>query len=537
MRGLKALFLALGVFSLLSFGCTRSEQEYTKEEGYLNISFQQEIRSLCPRFGIDYPSAWAIKMLFEGLMIIAPDGSTVPAIAESYELSKNKRVYTFHLKPTVWSNGDPVTAYDFVYSWKRVIDPEADALGVQNFYPIKNVKEIVLGLKSIEAVGVKALDERTLVVELEHPTPYFLDMLATPSFFPVNSTLDKGHPEWVNAQGEGFICNGPFKLDKHTVASEIVVLKNPLYWDAEKVTLKGIRISVIKDLTTQLSLFEKGKLDWLGNPTSQVPLDAIPELKKEKKLQFSPTLGVNWYFVNTEAYPFQNKKMRQAFAYAVNRQALTEYILQSEETPALSVLPLNLATQATPFFPDNDPIYANQLFEEALFEMGIAKEDLPEVQINCVSTMIHARIAEALQEQWSRVFGLPIKLEKLDWKAHYDKLRRGNYQLGSMTWLSWLRDPIYIMQTFRDKSGGVNMSHWEDPRYQQLLDATDFEIDPAKRMALFNEAEGILMDEVPVIPLYFSTISYAKSPFLKGVYLSELNDIDFRWAFFESESE
>lgn len=534
------VFRLLLVFLIGLIGCQKKPpccQQVQEPDPlqYLRISFSSGIRSLNPGVGIDYPSAFVIKMLFEGLMHIGPNGEPQLAIAKSYEISEDHKTYIFHLRHSIWSNGDKLTAHDFAYAWKKIIDPHrGESLGVQNFYPIKNVKAIVKGEKSIDTAGIQVLNEKTLRVDLEHPTPYFLEVLATSSFLPIHSKIDESDPTWANQQGNAFVCNGPFSLEKHRLEDEIIVKKNPTYWDPSSVTMPGIKIAIIKNETTQLNLFEKNQLEWLGRPFSKMPLDAISYLKEHKKVEFIDTLGVYWYFLNVEAFPFDNKKMRQAFSYIVNRQLITDYILEENETPAMAVLPHSLATQEAPFFKDNNREKALELFNEALDEMGITKAELPEITVNyAASAPIHQRLAEALQVQWNQAFGLNIKLENQDWKVHYGKLQKGNFQIGGMAWQSWLRDPIYILQTFRDRSDGVNMSRWENAAYQTYLSQAEEEVDPARRRQLYNEAQSILMEEMPVIPIYFPTIAYSKSKKLKNVYISELFEADFRWAYFE----
>lgn len=501
----------------------------------LHISFNASVRSLDPSVGIDYPSAFVTKMLFEGLMYIGPDGQIQPAILDRYEISEDRKTYFFYLKPCFWSNGDPLTASDFEYSWKKVIDPTKQTLGADNFYPIKNARAATLGEVSIDQVGITALDKTTLKVELEHPTPYFLEMLSTSSYLPINEKTDRENPKWSNQDGAAFVCNGPYQLESHRFDNEIVVRKNPSYWNAERVTMPCIHIAVVKDTSTQLSLYEKNQLDWLGKPFSKIPVDALEHLKSKGDINFYKTIGLYWYFINVESFPFQNKKIRKAFAYAIDREAIVEHILQGKEVPAMGILPYSIATQPEPFFQDNQPYLALQLFEEGLEEMGISRKDIPEIVINYSDATIHSRVAEALQEQWTETFGIKVRLEHQDWKAHFAKLQKGNFQVGGMGWQSWLRDPIYIMQTFRDKEGGVNMSRWESSRYQTLLKATNEETDLIKRNNLFNQAEALLMDEMPVIPVYFSTMAFAKSDTLKNVYISELYEVDFRWSYFEDE--
>lgn len=533
-------FKSFLVFILLltTSGCEKGDNSATKssqeKSDFLRISFQTEVRSLDPRVGIDYPSTFATKMLFEGLMRIGPNGIAEPAIAKSYTLSNDHKTYIFKLRDARWSNGDIITAHDFAYTWMKVIDPrQGESLGVQNFYPIKNTRAIIRGDKPIETLGIEVLDDFTLKIELEHPTPYFLDVLATSSLFPVNSRIDQENPKWATQGGDSFVSNGPFNLDSHKIDNEIVVVKNPSYWDQKHVKLPGIHIAIIKDPNTQSNLFEKKQLEWLGKPLSKLPVEALESLTSKDKIRFFETLGVYWFFVNVEAFPFHNKKMRKAFSYAVDRKSLTKYITQGKESPAMGVLPYSLASQKKPFFEDNNITLACQLFKEALEEMEIPVKNFPSITVNYADTPVHQQVAEVLQQQWSKAFGIDIKLEKQEWKAHYEKLQKGNYQIGGMAWQSWLRDPIYIMQTFRDKSDSVNMSQWENQKFQNLLISAEQEIFPDKRKLFFNKAEALLMDEMPVIPIYFTTIAYAKSNRLKNVYVSELFEVDFRWSYFK----
>ena len=539
----KLAFLRFFVLSIALFavgGCQKSSSIAPKAKAsadlsqkFLHVSFQSDVRSLHPRIGMDYPSAFAVKMLFEGLTVISQDGKAHPAIAKSYEISEDQKTYVFHLRDCKWTNGEEITAYDFEYAWKKSIDPSGETLGVHNFYPIENVRKIVQKKKPLDSAGIQALDEKTIKICLEYPTPYFLEMLATPSFFPVNARVEKENPSWANQERDAFVCNGPFQLKKHRMEDTIIVEKNPDYWDAESVKLPGIQIVIIKDATTQLSMFEKNQLEWLGKPLSKIPLEAMSHLRKQGKVEFFETLGLYWFFVNVESFPFQNKKIRQAFSLAINRKDITENLLQGEESPALGILPHTLATQETPFIQDNNKMRALELFHEGLEELGLEKEELPEIVVNFASVSVHQKVAEALQQQWNSVFGLNIRLEQQDWKSHYGKLQQGNFQLGGMAWQSWLRDPIYIMQTFRYKLDGVNMSRWENKDYKALLSATEEEINPIVRRELFNQAEAILMDETPVIPIYFTTIAYSKNEHLKNVYISELYEVDFRWSYFE----
>lgn len=526
------------LFLLICAGCDSSGSLQKKEkESFLPLSFSFEVRSLDPSIGIDDQSHNAIKMLFDGLMSFNLKGELTPAIAERYEISEDQKTYTFFLRPCKWSNGNEVTADDFVYSWKKIIGGNVKGSAVHNFYPIKNARAVLEKKMDIEEVGIRAEGKKTLVVELEYPTPYFLEAITTSSFFAVNAELDQANPQWVTQVGPAFVCNGPFVLVEHKQNNEMVLKKNPLYWDVQQVKLAGIKIAFVKEPQTLLNMFEKGEIAWVGKPLFKLPLDAVPTLKKTGQVSSIPSLGVYWYFLNTEAFPFTNKKMRQAFAYAVDRKAITDHVLQEGETPALGVLPKSLNVNTAPYFQDNNIEEAKRLFTEALQELGLTRETLPPITISYNSSEYHQRTAQVIQEQWNKVFGIHVRLEQEEWKVHFQKLLSGDFQIGGMGWHSWLKDPIYIMQTFRYRSDGINMSRWEHPTYRALLKSAEQERDTEKRRRMFFEAEKLLMEEMPIIPIYFTSLCYAKSPRLKDVYVSEVNTVDFKWASFEKESK
>lgn len=533
---LQITIIILPLITLLT-GCGKSNEisSFSKENeaSLLPLSFSTEIRSFDPIVGIDDQSQLIIKMLFEGLMTFDLSGDLVPALAESYTISPDCKIYTFSLRECSWSNGKPITAYDFEYSWKRAISDTSKSLVVQNYYPIKNVREYLRKEKSIDELGIKALDARTFQVQLEHPTSYFLEAVATSSFYPVNAELDKRKPSWFKEVGANFACSGPFTLEKHKHNDELILKRNPLYWDAKSVKLPGIKVAIVSDFSTELNLFEKDQIAWVGKPISRLPLDAISSLKKNSRLTHLPAIGVYWYFINTEAFPFTNKKMRKAFAYAMNRKEITDHIFQTGEEPALGVLPKRLKVQSSGYFEDNNLVEARRLFEEGLNELGITKEQLGPILISYNSSEYHQRTSLVVQQQWQEAFGIEVKLQQEEWKIHYQNLVSGNYQVGGMGWNSWLRDPIYIMQTFRTKSDGINMSRWESETYKKLLEAAEVEPDAEKRLSIFREAEKFLMEEMPVIPVYFTSICYSQSPRLKDVYVSELSQLDFKWASFE----
>ena len=518
-RIVAGLCLLLAVAALIYQNTRKAEESPSK---YLEISFSLELSTLDPGFAHNYPGAIAVKMMYEGLMRRGFNDEIVPGIAESYEVSPDHKVYTFHLRPSLWSNGDKVTAYDFEYAWKRIIDPSFPTTGTHSFYPIKNVEAVVKKELSIESVGIHAIDEETLRVELEHPAPYFLETTTCASYSPVHRSNLR-------------LTNGPFAVEEFRQGIKLALVKNMNYWDAEHVHLPGIDVHMISDPVTNLMLYKQKQLDWIGRPLCRIPFEAIPMMEREKKLEHIVGVGVQWYFLNTQLFPFTNKKMRQAFAYAINRKEMTEHLFVEGEAPATSILPGSLSVMSSSYFSDGDLKKAKILFEEALKELGTSREALNEIVLHCPSEPMHETVAQVVQRQWSQVFGVTIQIVAQDWKTLNDKINSGNFQIGGMGWIPSVRDPIYMLKTFKYCADSINKSRWEHPRYRQLLDASDDELNPEKRKRIFVEAETLLMEEMPVIPVNFINVAYAKNPRLHNVCVSEFGDVDFTWAYFENQ--
>lgn len=524
------IFLAMSLVGCNS-NVKLSDAQSDQNNQSLRICLGLDVRSLDPRSSHDHPSNHVVKMLFEGLFRIDLDGQVQPALVESYEISSDKKTYIFKLKSSQWSNGSEVTAQDFEYGWKQVIDPTLPNNGVHIFYPIKNVQAVIQKKATIDQVGIKALDAKTLMVELENPAPFFLESLTFSSFCPVNSAADINDPDWSQKAGEGFICNGPFKLKDWKKGYEIYLEKNPTYWEAQSIKLQEIKIAIVSDLNTQLSMFEKGEIDWLGKPLAKLPLDAIPSLKKDGKLNYFNSLGVFWFFFNTQQFPFNNKNIRKAFSYAINRKEITDYLLQENEGPATSVLPPLLSGKKQ-HFNDGNVVIARKYLELGMQELGIGIDQIAHITLSYGSSELNNKVSQAIQQQWEKAFGIIVDLQHQEWKSYYDQLSKGDYQIGGMSWYSWTRDPSYTLEIFKYASDGINMSRWENSEYQACLNAAQKEIDDKKRIEFFMKAEELLIEEMPVMPVYFLNITFAKKNNLFNYYVSELNEIDFSRSYF-----
>ncbi len=518
--------------------CTFACQEQPKEKPQVNKSiFRTSLdpapNSLDPRSANDVVSSSVIRMLFDGLTRRAPTGLIVPSIAENIEVSTAMDHYVFTLRETYWTDGLPVTAYDFEASWKRILDPNFPSDNADQLFVIKNAKAAKSGEVPLSEVGVKAKNSKTLIVDLEHSTPYFLELTAHTPYFPINSKVDAQNPEWMQAAGRDFTSNGPFKLTQWKHFDHLVVEKNERYWNHDTVKLDQIEMCVIPDDNTALNLFENNEIDWLGLPLSKAPLDALPSLKATGSLHTHPIAGSFWFFFNVNLAPWNNLKLRKAFSYAVNRQLIVDNITQAKEIPATGIVPPTMRLGRKDFFKDHNIRKARTLFNEALEEMGINKEELPTIILTYNTGEDNDKIIQALQQQWFEAFGIQVQLETMEWKVYLDMLHNHTFQFGRMAWLADFNDPVNFLNIFKYRNGSTNYGQWHNERYTQILNESTETVDPMARTELLAKAETILIQEMPIIPLYHYSIAYLKKAKVKGIYLSPLGGIDFKWAYIE----
>ena len=278
-------FLCAVVLLLASTFASCQRKAPCVKKNQLNINVNHEPPTMDPRKGGDGVSSTMHFLLFDGLTHLNSDSSTSPALAEKIELSEDRKTYTFYIRESYWANGDRVTSYDFESSWKDILDPKFPAPNAHLLYPIKNAEAAKRGIVSLDAVGIHAPDEKTLIVELDHPTPYFLQLTSFCVFYPVNKKNEEQHPQWMFNADEKFIGNGPFLLKSWKHNDEIFMVKNPNYWDSDSVKLDSIHMVMVHDETTALHMYEQGLLDMIGAPMSHLPTDALKELSEKKLLQ------------------------------------------------------------------------------------------------------------------------------------------------------------------------------------------------------------------------------------------------------------
>jgi oligopeptide transport system substrate-binding protein len=497
----------------------------------IRMNIKDEPQTLDPRKARDLNSITLMKMLFDGLTRLDCNEKVDLALAEKVAISDDLKVYTFSLRDAEWSNGDPVTASDFEYAWKMCLSPEYPSDTAFQMYPIKNAKLAKEGKVSLDDVGIRVLDAKTIQVELESPTPYLLSLLASPPFFPVNEKVDRKDPQWAQ-NAANFVCNGPFSLKEWKHQDRLEVVKNNSYWDAAQVKLSEIQLVMVQE-ETELMMFEKKELDWAGSPLSTLPLEAIKGLRNSSMLKTKEMLGTYFLRSNTEKAPFNTSKMRSAFALAINRKAIVDHVTQGNQLPATGLVPTCFGLQKAPYFKDANVEFSKKLFEEALAESGLTKENFPEISLMYRAGERNHLIAQAVQQQWFEAFGVRIKLEALEGKVYFDRISSQDYHLASGSWIADFEDPINFLEVFKYKQGGSNNTLWENAEYVRLLDESSKTADPLKRLELLSASEKVLIDAMPVMPIFHYTMLYVNHPKIQNVVLSSSGQLDFKWAYFD----
>lgn len=495
----------------LMVGCNKQPQPTCKQTLRLNIPTDPS--SLDPRKGGDLVSAIFNFLLFEGLVRLGDDEQIHNALAEKVDVSDDNTVYTFHLKPSIWSNGTPVTAWDFEKAWKDILLPEFPSMNAYMLYSIKNAEKAKLGQVSISEVGIRTIDAKTLEVVLEQPTPYFLELVSFCTFFPVNTEFDHTHPEWDTHAVKHMVCNGPFNIKEWKHNNYIILVKNPYYYNAKEILLEEIHFYMVDSETTAMQMFEKKEIDILGQPLMSLSTDAIETLKEQKKLKLFPAPATTFCTFNVDAFPFNNVNIRKAFSYAINRGEIIHNVTQLQEHIALGIIPPILKKSGrTDFFNDDDKKAAKEHFEKGLKELGITREEFPKLNFLYMISDSQHKIAQALQHQWRDVLGVHVVLEGVERKIQIQMLAARNYQFSQSFWKSQYKDPMSIFERFKSKKNVKNYPNWENEKFNELIRLSSEVKSDKERHQLLQEAEEIFMEEMPLTPIFHWNQAYIAQP-------------------------
>lgn len=520
------------VLAIIFTGCSSPSNEGKDPAGnnqtaggkkILRSNNSSEPGSLDPALAQGTHESWILENVFEGLMTFDENGELVPGMAESYEISEDGLTYTFKIRDGVtWSNGDPVTAEDFEYTWKRALDPELAADYAHILYYIKGAQAYNSGEGSRDDVAVKALDEKTLEVTLEAPTAYFLELTAFYTYFPVNKNVVESNPDWAK-DPETHVSNGPFKLVRWDHNAKIVLEKNESYYNADKIKLDGIELDIIEDQNTAWQKYEGGEYHILVD----VPTSVVAQLKAQNdpQLNIGNQIGTYYYNVNPDVKPFNNAKVRQALSMAIDRETITENITQGGQIPAEGVVPYGLKDENGNEFRDGvgslveyDPDKAKQLFEEGLAEEGMTLEEFNSGQFVILynTSESHKKIAQAVQEMWRTALGIEIGLENVEFQVKLDREKAGDYQISRGGWIGDYMDPMTILDLWWSESA-FNDVKYNNEEYDKLIAESKATDDQNIRMENLRNAEKMIMEDMAVIPIYFYTQPYVVKENVSGI--------------------
>ncbi|GEL78754.1 peptide ABC transporter substrate-binding protein [Tenuibacillus multivorans] len=510
---------------------SEEEESDSQDDGkkvlYLNNG--EEPTSFDPPIGFDSVSWNALNNLLEGLTRLDSSHTPQPAIAEDWEISDDGTVYTFYIREDAnWSNGDPVTAQDFVFAWKRLLNPETASSAAFLGYFIKGGEAYNTGEGSADDVMVEAVDDKTFKVTLEAPTGFFLNLITNPAFFPINHQVAQENPEW-HSEADSFVANGPFQLKEWNHDNNMVFEKNPEYWDADTVKLDEVHWAMVNDTNTEYQMYESGDLD-----SSGIPSDLAEQLLEGDDVVYEDQAGTYFYRFNVTEEPFQNEKIRKAFAMAINQEEIVNYITKNLEKPAYGFVSYGFQDANGQDFREQngdfltfDPEQAKQLLEEGMAEEGY--DELPEITLSYNTSDAHKSIAEYMQQQYIDVLGIEVTLENTEWNVFLQDQKDLNHQFSRSSFLADYADPVNFLESFITDSS-MNRTGWSNEEYDQLIANAKNETDPEQRFEYLYEAEKILFDEMPLFPIHFYNQIVLQNPDVTGVVRHPVGYLELKWA-------
>ena len=524
---MKSKLIALSLLALVAlFGCAKNDDppgptaplrdDVLAAEQVLHRGNLTEPTSLDPHKGDGTPSSNVQRDLFEGLVIPAADGSLVPGAAERWEISEDGKTYRFFLREEGrWSNGDAVTADDFVFGLRRSADPATLSNYSMILSPIENADAVISGAEPPENLSVVAEDERTLVIRLKAPTRYFIELLTHSTTYPLHEPSLREHGSRFARPGN-LVGNGAFVLDEWVVQSHIRLSKSPTYWDRDKVRLETVFYYPIENLNTELKLYRAGELDW----TDSLPYQQLGWVRKNlpDELHIDPYLGVYYFGFNTSRPPFEgNPGLRQALSMAIDREIITDKVTGAGEIPAYGWVP------PLPGYEGQKPDWALMTVEDRLAEArrlyaqaGYGPDKPLKVEIRYNTSENHKRISLAVAAMWKKELGVKATLINQEFKVFLDtRSQKKDTQVFRAAWIGDYRDPFNFLEILHS-GHGQNDTGYVSPEYDAFMQRSMSEPGVEARRLILEEAERLLLDDQPVMPIFFYVNRRVVKPWVRG---------------------
>ncbi len=529
----------LAAFSiLLNSGCGKKEKPSLKaaREGIFLFNNGTEPKGLDPHIVTGVPENHIISALIEGLIAyhVDDDSKPEPGVAERWEPTENYKVWTFFLrKDALWSNGDPVTAHDFVYSFKRMLSPNLGAEYADMLYIIEGGEAYNHGeITDFDKVGVKAIDDKTLRVTLVGPTPYYLNMLKHYSWFPVHpGTIEKfGNIDdrvslW--SRPENFVGNGAFILAEWKTNQIVRVTKSPTYWDRDTMKLNEIRFFPIENPNTDETTFLAGQ----AHHANTIPVDKIPYHQKNNPelIRIDPYHGCYFYRLNVTRPPLNDLRVRMALNLSIDRPLIVTQVTKGGQRPAYGYTPDGMSGYTTPQPLSYDVEKARALLAEAGYPNG---EGFPPTDILINTSENHKKIAEAIQEMWRVNLNIPITISNQEWKVYLDAQTNLQYDISRSGWIADFTDPITFLDMYTTGNGN-NDTGWSNPEFDRLIGRAKQSSTPEEHFQSLEAAEKLLLTEVPIVPIYWYTRVYLLDPIVKNWNPKLLDNRPYKYIYFD----
>lgn len=501
----------------------------------LRLNLKTEPPSLDPPKGFDSTSNEVLNATMEGLARLDQNHVPQPAMAEKWSISEDGKTYTFTLRDSKWSNGDPVTAQDFEFAFKRILDPNNAFPSAFLAYYIDGAEAYNKGEGNADGVKVKAVDDKTFEVQLKAPAGYFLHIITQPTFFPVNKKVVESNPKWAE-NASSIVTNGPFKMEDWVHDQSVKVVKHDGYWDKDSVKYAGIDWVMVNDENTQYQMYKTGELDMIQT----VPIDLKQKLIDSGEAKVEPEAAIYYYRMNTTMPPFTNVNIRKAFALALDRQLLIDNVVQGKQLPALAHVPVgfpepdgtDFRQKGGDFFKDNDVEQAKELLKKGMEEEGWTT--LPTVTMTFNTSDTHKAIAQVVQEMYKKNLGVEVKLENKEWNVFLAEQRARQLQFSRSTIPADYGDPINYLELFVTDHPG-NRINYSNKDYDALVEKIRNTADEKERFALMHEAEAMFMNDMPLVPIYFNTKVFMDQPNIKGILRHPVGTLDYKWAEIEKK--
>jgi len=537
---LYCLLLSSLILTACGGGSNLSRVEQGTIDGVLHFGNGTNIQTTDPHIATGIPEHHVITSIFEGLVTKNPYTlEPEPGVAESWDISSDGLTYTFYLRENaLWSNGDLITAEDFRWSWERALTPELAAQNSYMLYPILNAEAFNTGeISDFSQVGIKVISDLVLEVQLRAPTPFFLQLMDHYITYPV-------HRETVESFGlytdnlsrwsrEGnIVSNGPFELTEWQVNSHVRVEKRENYWDADTVKLNAIVFYPTENLITEERMFRDGLL----HRTEEVPLDKVPVYLAEDpdSIVIAPYLSSYFYLINTTREPFNDVNVRRALSMAVDRDLLNETVLENIMQPAYFLTPPGTIGYEPPVTFGYDPEQARALLADAGYPNG---EGFPTFEILYNTQENHRKIAIAIQEMWREQLNINVSIVNQEWQVYLESVDNMNYDVARRGWVGDYVDPNTYLDMYIT-GGGNNNVGFSNPRYDEIvIDEAPLKLDNKERFALYREAETILMNEMPIIPIYIYQTKNLKSLDIKGAPSNIMDHYNWKYIYLEASSK